>query len=338
MDIACSPGQLTIAFPDLFSLTALAPLRRFVERIVRVDELISVTVQFSRGTAVLRFEAGCINVSDLLTKMARALDEPSPANSTARYVSVDLDHSRRKSTRFRPIREDWIVIGDETRQLCVQSPLLELEPSFAESLAARLSTARGVLSAQVRGPCLWIDYDSRQSAASETRELWEQAVRESNEQYWAALREAAEVRVVVKGARRMIYIGLTLASFGMMIVAFILPGIPTPPFLVATTYFGVQSSPRFYRRLCRTWLFGRMVRDWRDHRAFRWEDKVKSVLLTLALILVGIVWLGVAGPLLIVVLCIALAEIIWLAVMPEVVVAGRTNRGPTPRLVASTAG
>ena len=252
-------------------------------------------------------------------------------------MSVDLDVDRRRSARFRPIRDDWSVIGGETRQFCVQSALLELEPSFAETLAINLREVRGIRRAQTLGPCVRIDYDPLQSAPCEIRELMDQAIQQANERYWAELCESAEVRVVVKGARRMIYIGLTLASFGMMIAAFILPGIPTPPFLVATTYFGAQSSPRFYRWLCRTWLFGRMVRDWRDHRAFRWEDKVTSVLLTLALIVVGVVWLGVAGPLLFVVVMIAAVEIMWLAAMPEVAVTRRQDSGPPPWRLAYSA-
>ena len=270
-----SPGQITVLYPDLFSLTAHESLRRFVERILQVEEVTSVSVHFGRGTARLQFDNRRTTHSQLLVKMARMLDQPRTAAASMRYALVELEteRGRRKATRFRPIRDAQEVILDRTVEQVI-------------------------------------------------------------ERYWRSLREAAEVRVVVTGARRRIYVGLALASLGMMVVAFILPGIPTPPFLVATTYFGVQSSPRFYRWLCRTWLFGRMVRDWRDHRTFRAEDKLKSLFLTFALVVVGIVGLGVTGPLLAVVLTIAAVETIWLLAMPEVVVPGHGGRAI--RLFAAT--
>ena len=340
LSLGWSPGEVTIKFPELFALTAHAQTRRFVERILQVDEVTSVFVQFGRGTAVVRFDELRVTVSQMLEKMARVLHNRSTSASGADYVSIALERERsqRKATQFRPIRDAWEVLAGQAGEFFVRSPLLEVEPHLAETLAKRLAETTCEASTRVgtAGHCLRIEGVSHELGAGEIRGLLDHAVEQAIEQYWVGLQKTTQSRVVT-GSRRLIYVGLTLASFGMMVVAFILPGIPTPPFLVSTTYFGVRSSPRFYRWLSRTWLFGRMVRDWRDHRAFRLEDKLKSILLTLALIVVGIVWLGVRGPLLIVVLSIAAVEIVWLLSIPEIVVPGRRQAGPARRLAVAAA-
>ena len=339
IDLAWSQGQVSVTFPNLFALTAHASVRRFVERVLQLDEITFVFVQFGRGTALLAFDDRRATIAELLVKLARVLRDESAGSSSAGYLLADLGRERslRKSTRFRPIRDEWQVAHEQKGEVCVRSRLLEAEPRFAAALAARLAEVARVASARVGpdGRSLRIKYVSDQPASEEIRGLLDQAVTQVSEQYWAGLREATEGRVVIHGVNRVIYVGLTLAGFVMMVVALILPGIPTPPFLIATTYFGVQSSPRFYRWLSRSWLFGRMIRDWRDHRALRFEDKIKSILLTLLLIAIGVVLLDVSGPLLIVVLSMAAIEIVWLLLVPEILVPGHGRRGKAGRLSAA---
>ena len=77
----------------------------------------------------------------------------------------------------------------------------------------------------------------------------------------------------VHGLRRILYLGLAAGSFGMSIVGVILPGIPTVPFLLLTSYYLIRSSPALNERLLRSRLFGQMLRDWNEHRAMRPESK-----------------------------------------------------------------
>ena len=72
--------------------------------------------------------------------------------------------------------------------------------------------------------------------------------------------------------------------FVMAVVGAITPGIPTVPFVLATSYFLARSSPALNERLKRSKLFGQMLRDWEQHRALRSSTKMKTVALTLVII------------------------------------------------------
>ena len=86
------------------------------------------------------------------------------------------------------------------------------------------------------------------------------------------------------GARRAIYIVLAVTFLGLGVIGVIMPGIPTTPFLLLASYFSARSSPRIYRYIKQSKLFGPIVRDWQEHRGVRRKTKV----LTIALVLAGL--------------------------------------------------
>jgi uncharacterized membrane protein YbaN (DUF454 family) len=71
--------------------------------------------------------------------------------------------------------------------------------------------------------------------------------------------------------------------FVMSGVGLVTPGIPTVPFVLATSYFLARSSPELNERLKRSELFGQMIRDWDQHRALRSSTKIKTVGLTVVI-------------------------------------------------------
>lgn len=76
---------------------------------------------------------------------------------------------------------------------------------------------------------------------------------------------------------RGINLALAGASFGMAVVGVAVPGIPTVPFLLVTSFFLVRSSPQLNDRLHQSRLFGPMLRDWQKHRGMRWQTKALSL-------------------------------------------------------------
>src|SRR5262249_49239878 len=61
---------------------------------------------------------------------------------------------------------------------------------------------------------------------------------------------------VATGLRRLRSLGLAGGSFALTLVALVVPGIPTVPCLLATSYYLARSSPRLDERLRRTIFFG----------------------------------------------------------------------------------
>ena len=86
------------------------------------------------------------------------------------------------------------------------------------------------------------------------------------------------------GLRRwgLIAAGLICVCLGYL--GAILPGLPTTPWILLASYCFARSSPRLQRWLLRSLLFGRVLRDWHEHRGIRAPVKVVAlVMVTVAL-------------------------------------------------------
>lgn len=77
----------------------------------------------------------------------------------------------------------------------------------------------------------------------------------------------------VCGIRRVAYITLAGIFFALGMIGIALPGLPTTPFLLLTSYFLARSWPRMHRMLLKNKLFGSILRHWQQHRAV--EPRVK---------------------------------------------------------------
>jgi len=98
-----------------------------------------------------------------------------------------------------------------------------------------------------------------------------------------------EVAVATTGWKRLIYLAMAGGSFAMTLVAFIVPGIPTVPCLLATSYYLARSSPRLNERLRHTLFFGPILREWEQHGGLSRFSKGKLAGLTLAIVSVTVV-------------------------------------------------
>ncbi|MBM4201509.1 MAG: DUF454 domain-containing protein, partial [Gammaproteobacteria bacterium] len=77
------------------------------------------------------------------------------------------------------------------------------------------------------------------------------------------------------GSRRLFYLALGTGSLAMAVIGLVLPGVPTVPFLLASSYYLARSSPALHRRLLASRLFGRLLREWQTHRALSRESKLR---------------------------------------------------------------
>lgn len=79
------------------------------------------------------------------------------------------------------------------------------------------------------------------------------------------------------GWKRALYLLGAAVTFGLAVLGVLLPGVPTTPFLLLTSYCLIRSSRRLHDRLLRSKVFGGLLRDWHTHRGVRPGVKTKSL-------------------------------------------------------------
>jgi uncharacterized membrane protein YbaN (DUF454 family) len=89
--------------------------------------------------------------------------------------------------------------------------------------------------------------------------------------------------------QRPIYLALAGGAFTMTLVGLAVPGIPTVPFLLGTSYLLARSSPGLNERLRRTACFGPVLREWEDQHGLSVSSKVRLIDLSAAIVSVTVI-------------------------------------------------
>jgi uncharacterized protein len=105
--------------------------------------------------------------------------------------------------------------------------------------------------------------------------------------------------------------------FVLAVLGAILPGLPTTPFLLLTSYFLVRTSPRLNDALLRSRFFGPILHDWQRHRGVRPHVKVQAVLLVAAMLALTLFFSTLSSTLKGLVLVLALIGILVILRLPE---------------------
>lgn len=90
------------------------------------------------------------------------------------------------------------------------------------------------------------------------------------------------------GLKRILFVVGGLMCVGLAYLGAILPGLPTTPWVLLAGYCFSRSSPRLERWLKRTPLFGRLLRDWDEHRGIRKPVKVFAVCMVVTVVSLSI--------------------------------------------------
>lgn len=85
---------------------------------------------------------------------------------------------------------------------------------------------------------------------------------------------------------RVWHLSLAAFSFGGAIVGLIVPGIPTVPFILLTSYHLAKGSTRIHHFFLKLPLFGSVAHDWSDGRYIRLSNKIMLILLTAGIVVV----------------------------------------------------
>ncbi len=106
------------------------------------------------------------------------------------------------------------------------------------------------------------------------------------------------------------YLALAGGSFAMTLVGLVVPGIPTVPFLLTTSYYLARSSRRLDERLRRTPLFGPILVEWERRHGLSRTSKLKLVGLTLTIVVVTVALTPISPVALVVIVLISSLSIV----------------------------
>jgi uncharacterized membrane protein YbaN (DUF454 family) len=122
---------------------------------------------------------------------------------------------------------------------------------------------------------------------------------------------------VATGPKRVMYLALAGGAFVMSLVGLVVPGVPTIPFLLATSYFLARSSPSLNQKLRRSAFFGPIIVDWEQHGALSRSSKSKLIGLTVIMVTVAIALTPLSLIGILIVLAIASFSIYGIKQMPN---------------------
>jgi uncharacterized membrane protein YbaN (DUF454 family) len=225
--------------------------------------------------------------------------------------------------------------------LAVQDPRVinESRSRLASFLAYELALLHDVVSADfdlVRGSCIvrWADC---QTAASRAAETFIQALAAAR-----AAEQAASQAVIMQGPKRLLFLVAGGGCLAMTVVGAIVPGVPTVPFLLASSYYLARSSRRLHAALTATPVFGGIVREWEAHQAISRGSKAKLAGLTIVVVLTTLAITQVGPVVIVVVTLVVTTTTVGIIRMPEIGrVSGRrrlASRLPAENLIDLVSG
>ncbi|MCA9271236.1 MAG: YbaN family protein [Planctomycetales bacterium] len=113
----------------------------------------------------------------------------------------------------------------------------------------------------------------------------------------AAFCAATELPSPIGPLKRFCFALLAGVFFVVGLVGVVLPGLPTTPFLLLTSYFLVRSSPRLNDRLLRARFFGPILADWQHRGGVQTHVKIKAIALVIGAVGAAVYFTGWSLPL-----------------------------------------
>ena len=90
---------------------------------------------------------------------------------------------------------------------------------------------------------------------------------------------ADDIRLHASPWVRGLLVACGVLALAVGLVGVFLPVLPTTPFLLVAAACFARASPRLYRRLADSKMFGPGIREWRHHRSIPWRAKLMAIVL-----------------------------------------------------------
>lgn len=272
---------IEIRDPGLFGEDGESRRREFLQRVLQVAEVDSVEIAHRLRLATIAFRKRGTSSAAVLKKLAHALRTPARAiENAADFPFVEPEADSYRVFRQGEVLSEIKVIDVAPGRMRVRCSRKAEKNNELGWIHEALSKTHGVTSAKFGyfGQSVLVQYDPEIVDPMELAHQVAVVVARGNG-------SDAAGPVVVSGMTRVVYVTLAGGSFALACVGAIVPGIPTTPFVLLTSYFLARSSPTLNRMLTRSKLFGQLVRDWEEKRAI--NLKLKRFAMILPVIMVG---------------------------------------------------
>jgi len=319
--IRSSEGRVAVQAACLFAARYDTVVHCLIERLFRLDAVRTVEVDRDRATVEIEYDGKAMSPTAALTRFSQALGTdnklptetvlgrglaqvPGLVTRVERGGRQQANFAPAASTIDRPVRRDRGGFTTETLTVSSKENLVDAAEEWL--VAYDPAPSKAIASAGLFPTLNGARNRERQLGVPITGKSGGSRLSHGNS-FGESLRRAANLSAAG-------------GCFVMSIVGVVTPGIPTVPFVLATSYFLARSSPKLHARFKRSRLFGPMVCDWEEYGGLRLGTKLKLVAITLVLVGVTVAIAGVSLPLVIVmgVMCgITLILVLRLPTVPE---------------------
>jgi uncharacterized membrane protein YbaN (DUF454 family) len=279
-------GMMTVLDRRMFRRGQEAFCRRFVTSAARLEGVRSVQVCLGSNTCRLEFAPGKVSSRQMASRFAEAVHAAVPESGAgARPDGRRLDWAILAAFPTAGPLSCWEAVCESTDRLRLRNPILRSDSTLARRVAKELRKVPGIASCRVTpwGRDLKVQFDPAQRADAAVIDAAEACLRQALRPGPARAAAEEEAPQPARGLRRVWYLALAGGSFVMTGVGLIVPGIPTVPFLLATSYYLVRSSPALNRRLLKSRFFGPILDDLQRRGGLRLVSKIKLVGLTMTI-------------------------------------------------------
>jgi uncharacterized protein len=272
--IRCDVSQLVEEHGDSF-------MHRFLDRTLRLDSIQAVSIDRAEKSVTIEYDAATNDLGEALQGIAGALRGERPTRVPDLGVAVDFSGVAGSVTRVDRVHQ---LTGEMSPRTVRSGGFSNWLPRFARGRKAAQPSVGdgGGTRAVLHG--LVVHYAPFPSADDD---LPGEIIEIPDTRPAQALPMAAPSRREVPlatGLAKLANLAAAGGCFLLSVVGVVTPGIPTIPFVLATSYFLVRSTPELNERFRESRMFGQLVRDWEDSGGLRRGTKVRAIVFMFVLI------------------------------------------------------
>lgn len=322
-------GLLRIRDPRAFETGRAAFCRRMLDAAADRPGFEMAEIDLARASCLLKFDRRSATARAMADALSTAVGQAAATASAAdrpRWWRRGAGFSALTAYRTPDGISLWETIDEQPGRIRLRHEAIGGDRARLARLADTLATLEGIEGCRVSAwsRTLILDLRPEEPIAGRLLDAVERALRD-----WKATGkdpEGTAIRPrtngdgdsieVATGLRRLMYLALAGGSFAMTLVGLVVPGIPTVPFLLTTSYYLARSSRRLDDRLRRTPLFGPVLVEWERRHGLSRSSKLKLVGLTLTIVVVTVAFTAIAPVSLLVIVLISSMSIYGIARLP----------------------
>lgn len=290
-------GSIEVRDPRMFRAAQRGFCRRLVEQAALEPRIRRVEVNLDSATARMDF-AGVANAQELALAFAAAVRKTSEPSTESAWWERTESWSSLTAFRSDGHSSVWETLEVNPGRIRIRHQGLPGDRARVAKLAGSLDAQEGVVLARRSffGRSLFIDMEPGIPVLNRLIDTLEESLEDFRAlelgRPGSTGRPIATTATppvpVVRGLQRLRYMVLAAGSGTLTLVAFLVPGVPTLPFLMATSYYLARSSPRLDSMLRHTAFLGPILEEWEYHGGLSWTSKGKLIGMSLTILLVTV--------------------------------------------------